>query len=81
MSWFTKLTDWLGWETVRAKDSKGRFIADDKSTPDVDESKKRVYKKRGPSKARVNAKVTKKPATKKKAPAKKRAYKPKTDGE
>ena len=46
MSWFTKLTDWLGWETVRAKDSKGRFIADDKSTPDVDESKKRVYKKR-----------------------------------
>lgn len=75
MSWFTKLTDWLGWETVRAKDSKGRFIADDKSTPDVDESKKRVYKKRGPSKARKNARVAKKPA------AKKRAYKPKTNGE
>ncbi len=55
MSWFTKLTDWLGWETIRAKDEKGRFIADDKSTPDVDESKKRVYKPR------------KKKATKKKA--------------
>ena len=85
MSWFTKLTDWLGWETIRAKDSKGRFIADDKSTPDVDESKKRVYKKKGPSKARTNAKVAKKPVAKKKAApkktTKKRAYKPKTNGE
>lgn len=80
MSWFTKLTDWLGWETVRAKDSKGRFIADDKSTPDVDESKKRVYKKKGPSKARQNAKVSK-PAAKKTTTRKKRAYKPKTNGE
>ena len=25
---------------------KGRFVADDKSTPNVDESKKRVYKSR-----------------------------------
>ena len=79
MSWFTKLTDWLGWETIRAKDSKGRFIADDKSTPDVDESKKRVYKKRGPSKARTNAKVAKKPAAKK--TRRKTTYKPKTNGE
>lgn len=78
MSWFTKLTDWLGWETVRAKDSKGRFIADDKSTPNVDESKKRVYKKKGPSKARTNAKV-KKPAAKK--TRRKTTYKPKTNGE
>jgi hypothetical protein len=38
------MTDWFGFETVRARDSKGRYIADDKSTPDVDESKKRVYK-------------------------------------
>lgn len=80
MSWFTKLTDWLGWETIRAKDSKGRFIADDESTPDVDESKKRVYKKKGPSKARTNAKVAKKKAAPKKT-TKKRAYKPKTNGE
>ena len=77
MSWFTKLTDWLGWETIRAKDSKGRFIADDKSTPDVDESKKRVYKKKGPSKARTAAKAKAAP----KKTTKKKAYKPKTDGE
>ena len=43
MSWFKRLTDWIGFETVRARDEKGKFIADDKSTPNVDESKKRVY--------------------------------------
>lgn len=37
---------WLGFEWVRARDEKGRFVADDKSTPNVDESKKRVYKSR-----------------------------------
>ncbi len=37
---------WLGFEWVRNRDEKGRFVADDKSTPDVDESKKRVYKSR-----------------------------------
>ena len=46
MSWWNSFITWLGYETVRAKDAKGRFIADDKSTPDVDESKKRVYKPR-----------------------------------
>ena len=46
MSWWNSITTWLGYETVRAKDAKGRFVADDKSTPDVDESKKRVYKPR-----------------------------------
>ena len=75
MSWFTKLTDWLGFEPVRAKDSKGRFIADDKSTPDVDESKKRVYKSR-------KKPAAKKPAAKKKTTAKRKSsYKPKTNGE
>lgn len=44
MAFWDKLTTWLGYETVRARDEKGRYIADDKSTPDVDESKKRVYK-------------------------------------
>ena len=44
---------------VRAKDAKGRFVADDKSTPDVDESKKMVRKKRTTKK--------KKPAAKKRA--------------
>lgn len=48
MSFWNKLTDFLGFEWVRARDDKGRFIADDKSTPDVDESKKKVYKSRKP---------------------------------
>ena len=43
MSWFRKLTDWLGWETVRARDEKGRFIADDKSTPNKNEAYTRKY--------------------------------------
>ena len=30
MGWFTKMTDWLGFETVRARDEKGRYVADDK---------------------------------------------------
>ena len=46
MGGVTKMTDWLGFETVRARDEKGRYVADDKSTPNVDESKKRVYKSR-----------------------------------
>ena len=44
MGWFTKIGDFFGFETVRNRDKKGRYVADDKSTPDVDESKKRVYK-------------------------------------
>jgi hypothetical protein len=87
MSWFNKLTSWFGWETIRAKDEKGRFIADDKSTPDVDESKKRVYKSKSKARDIAAAKkpAAKKPAAKKptvkkpvakKAPAKKPAKKP-----
>ena len=38
MGWFNKMTDWLGFETVRNRDDKGRYIADDKSTPDVNEA-------------------------------------------
>jgi hypothetical protein len=48
MSWWNTVTDFFGFEWVRARDEKGRFVADDKSTPDVDESKKKVYKKRVP---------------------------------
>ena len=46
MGWWNNITDFFGFEWVRARDDKGRFIADDKSTPNVDESKKKVYKKR-----------------------------------
>jgi hypothetical protein len=48
MGWWNSVTDFFGFEWVRARDDKGRFIADDKSTPDIDESKKKVYKKRTP---------------------------------
>ena len=69
MTFWNKFLDFLGWEWVRARDEKGRFVADDKSTPDVDESKKRVYKKRS---------TAKKTPAKRKQRAKK-SYKPKTD--
>ena len=44
MAFWDKLTTWLGYETVRARDEKGRYVADDKSTPDVNEAYKKVYK-------------------------------------
>jgi hypothetical protein len=53
MGWWNNITDFFGFEWVRARDEKGRFIADDKSTPNVDESKKKVYKKRAPKKVDV----------------------------
>jgi len=48
MGFWNKFTEFLGFEEVRARDENGRYIADDKSTPDVDESKKKVYKSRTP---------------------------------
>lgn len=59
MSFWKRLSSLLGYVEVRARDVKGRFIADDKSTPDVDESKKMVRKKKTTTK--------KKPAAKKRA--------------
>lgn len=43
MSIWNKFTNWLGFEWVRARDEKGRFIADDKSTPNKNEAYKRKY--------------------------------------
>ena len=34
-------------ETVRARNKKGRYVADDPSTPDVNEAYTKVLKKRG----------------------------------
>ena len=34
-------------ETVRARNKKGRYVADDPSTPDVNEAYTKVPKKRG----------------------------------
>jgi hypothetical protein len=55
MSWWSKLVDTLtGTERkkVRARNDKGQYIADDESTPDVDEAYKtvRVKKKKKASK-------------------------------
>tara|TARA_R110001606_G_scaffold287595_1_gene435710 strand:+ start:101 stop:283 length:183 start_codon:yes stop_codon:yes gene_type:complete len=49
MGWWTKVVDfWTNSEevTVRSKDKKGRYVADDKSTPDVNEAYTKVRKKR-----------------------------------
>ena len=43
MSWWKNIKNFFGFETVRARDSKGRYIADDPDTPEneawVDDSK------------------------------------------
>ena len=61
MSIWNSIKSFFGYETVtvRAKDAKGKFVADDKSTPDVNEAyvtktvKKSAPKNRGrPKKAK-----------------------------
>ena len=44
MSWWKKISDWLGLITVRNRDAKGRYVADDLSTPDKNEAYTKVYK-------------------------------------
>jgi len=34
MSFWGKIAEFFGYELVRARDEKGRYIADDKSTPE-----------------------------------------------
>jgi hypothetical protein len=49
MSWWKKLVDTVtGTERkqVRARNNKGRYVADDKSTPDVNEAYKTVRVKK-----------------------------------
>ena len=63
MSWWKNIKSFFGYETVtvRAKDENGRFVADDKSTPDVNEAyETKTRKKKAPAKK----------AAPKKAPAK-----------
>ena len=58
MSIWNNIKSFFGYETVtvRAKNKKGRFVADDKSTPDVNEAyvtktvKKKAVKKAAPKK-------------------------------
>lgn len=66
MGFWNKFKDFLGYEIVRNRDDKGRYVGDDKSTPDVDESKKRVYKSRTNTPAsNAKKKVSKKSSKKK----------------
>ena len=44
MSWWKKVSNWLGMITVRNRDARGRYVADDPSTPDKDEAYTKVYK-------------------------------------
>lgn len=53
MAFWDKFTTWLGFETVRARDEKGRYIADDKSTPDVNEAYTKVYKSKTTTKKKT----------------------------
>ena len=53
MSWWTKIVDyWTGTEQkkVRARTKKGQYVADDKSTPDVNEAYKTVRVKKNKKK-------------------------------
>lgn len=55
MSIWNNIKSFFGFETitVRARDAKGKFVGDDKSTPDVNEAyvKKTVKKKAAPKAA------------------------------
>jgi len=44
MSWWKKVSKFFGMITVRNRDAKGRYVADDPSTPDEDEAYTKVYK-------------------------------------
>ena len=71
MSWWKKVSKWLGMITVRNRDAKGRYVADDRSTPDVDEAYTKVYKtakgafKKPKAKKKINLSAKQKVAIKK----------------
>tara|TARA_B100001093_G_C26319361_1_gene796970 strand:+ start:361 stop:597 length:237 start_codon:yes stop_codon:yes gene_type:complete len=72
MSWLTKFVDFFtGTEKkeVRARNDKGHYVADDKSTPDVNEAytTKRVLKNTPKKKKAVKKKIAIKKVAKKKA--------------
>ena len=46
MSFWGKIAEFFGYELVRARDEKGRYVADDKSTPDINEAYTRARKSR-----------------------------------
>ena len=44
MSWWKKVSKFFGMITVRNRDARVRYLADDPSTPEVDEAYTKVYK-------------------------------------
>ena len=61
MSWWRKkISKFFGMITVRNRDARGRYVADDPSTPNKDEAYTKVYKT-------VKGAFKKKKTTKKKA--------------
>ena len=44
MSCWKKVSKFFGMITVRNRDARGRYVADDPSTPDKDEAYTKVYK-------------------------------------
>tara|TARA_B100000902_G_scaffold225509_1_gene214102 strand:- start:1346 stop:1552 length:207 start_codon:yes stop_codon:yes gene_type:complete len=66
MGFWSKVADWFGWERVRARDTKGRYIADDPKTA-KNEAYTRVYKeKTKPAKAKTKKTTVKTRKTKNK---------------
>lgn len=62
MSWWKSIKDFFGFETVRARDSKGRYIADDPNTPENEAyvtRKKKAPAKKAPAKKRGRPKKAK----------------------
>ena len=69
MSFWENVKSWFGWVKVRARDEDGRYVADDKSTPeneaytmvhkDLVKKPKRKYKKRKKTVEKPKRKYTK----------------------
>jgi hypothetical protein len=61
MKWWKKVTKWFGMIRVRNRDALGRYLPDDKSTPDEDEAYTKVYKTaKGAFKKKKKKKTSKK---------------------
>ena len=52
MSWWNKISEFFGYETVRARDKKGRFVKDDPKTAKNEAYTKRKKRKPASKKAK-----------------------------
>ena len=65
MGFWSKVADFFGWERVRARDAKGRYIADDPKTA-KNEAYTRVYKEKAKPAKKKTTRKTRKTKTKSK---------------